>query len=76
MQAATAALLTRQIQVEVSNVNAVADYVVKGKVRIIADTSDMIGDLAEQSAKEFGRTAGRSLIRGLLGTLTGKGGRF
>jgi NitT/TauT family transport system substrate-binding protein len=40
MQAATAALLTRQIQVEVSNVNAVADYVVKGKIRIIADTSD------------------------------------
>jgi NitT/TauT family transport system substrate-binding protein len=40
MQAATAALLTRQIDVEVCNVNAVADYVVKGKVRIIADTSD------------------------------------
>lgn len=40
MQAATAALLTRQIDVEVCNVNAVADYVVKGRVRIVADTSD------------------------------------
>jgi NitT/TauT family transport system substrate-binding protein len=40
MQAATAALLTRQIDVEVCNVNAVADYVVQGRVRIIADTSD------------------------------------
>jgi len=39
MQAATTALLTGQIEVEVCNVNAVADYVVKGKVRIIADTS-------------------------------------
>jgi NitT/TauT family transport system substrate-binding protein len=40
MQAATAALLTGQIAVEVANVNAVADYVVKGKLRIVGDTSD------------------------------------
>jgi len=40
MQAATAALLTRQIEVEVANVNAVADYVVKGNLRIVGDTSD------------------------------------
>lgn len=40
MQAVTAALLTRQIEVAVANVNAVADSVVKGRVRIIADTSD------------------------------------
>lgn len=40
MQAATAALLTRQIDVEVANVNAVASYVVKGMVRIVADNSD------------------------------------
>lgn len=44
MQAATAALLTRQIEVEVCNVNAVADYVVKGRVRIIADTSDYMAN--------------------------------
>jgi len=29
-----------------------------------------------ETAEEFGRTAGRSLIRGLLGTLTGRKGRF
>jgi ABC-type nitrate/sulfonate/bicarbonate transport system substrate-binding protein len=40
MQATTAALLTRQIEVEVANVNAVADYVVKGNLRIVGDTSD------------------------------------
>jgi NitT/TauT family transport system substrate-binding protein len=40
MQAATTALLTKQIDVVVANVNAVADYVVKGRVRIIADTSE------------------------------------
>lgn len=40
MQAVTTALLTGQIDVEVANVNAVAAYIVQGKVRIIADTSD------------------------------------
>lgn len=40
MQATTAALLTKQIEVEVANVNAVADYVVQGKLRIVGDTSD------------------------------------
>ena len=44
MQAATAALLTKQIEVEVANVNAVADYVVKGNLRIVGDTSDYMNN--------------------------------
>lgn len=40
MQAQAAALLTHQIQVATVNINAVAGYVVQGKVRIIGDTSD------------------------------------
>jgi NitT/TauT family transport system substrate-binding protein len=40
MQAVTTALLTSQIDVAVANINAVAAYMVQGKVRVIADTSD------------------------------------
>ena len=39
-------------------------------------SQDILADAAMESAEEFGRTAGRSLIRGLLGTLTGKSGRW
>jgi len=35
-------------------------------------TAEMIEDVAVTTAKEFGRTAGRGLIRGILGTLTGR----
>lgn len=44
MQAQAAALLTHQIQVATININAVADYVVQGKIRIIGDTSDYMKD--------------------------------
>ena len=35
-------------------------------------TAEMIEDVAMTAAKEFSRTAGRGLIRGILGTLTGR----
>jgi len=40
------------------------------------DAGDLFADVAVETAEEFGRSAGRSLIRGLLGTLTGRKSRF
>jgi NitT/TauT family transport system substrate-binding protein len=42
MQAQAAALVTHQIQVATININAIANYVVQGKVRVIGDTSDYL----------------------------------
>jgi ABC-type nitrate/sulfonate/bicarbonate transport system substrate-binding protein len=44
MQAQAAALVTNQIQVATVNINAVANYVVQGKVRVIGDTSDYMNN--------------------------------
>jgi NitT/TauT family transport system substrate-binding protein len=42
MQAQAAALVTNQIQVATININAIANFVVQGKVRVIGDTSDYL----------------------------------
>ncbi len=42
MQAQAAALLTHQIQVATININAIAEFVVQGKVRVVGDTSDYL----------------------------------
>jgi hypothetical protein len=34
--------------------------------------SELIGDIAESTARSFGSNLGRSLVRGILGSLTGK----
>jgi len=42
MQAQAAALITHQIQVATININAIAQFVVQGKVRVIGDTGDYL----------------------------------
>ncbi len=42
MQAQAAALVTHQIQVATININAISNFVVQGKVRIIGDTGDYL----------------------------------